>query len=291
MKHTALFYQLSPAASAESEAQALVAVQKRAGVVQDFWRYAIPHESIRVEGFALRTAEFHRSPVYCKNSIKAWLEIHPEVVADLQPNYFHVWGKPNPDRCGEAELGGAYGYSGQQHMCRWTVEHELGHQFGYHHAGRLDPDGTHSNYGDGSVDIMASGSGYRLGLNAPHLLQAGVHTQNEILRITPPMQFLLAPAELPRFSLREGEVRHAIVPVSEGGIWRDYHLSQRATVGHPMAARGQRPDTVYVHRVERNRQTTRMMPDIHTGESRLVGDVLITHKGMDGGSVVLEAGT
>lgn len=276
-KHIGLFRQLNfkegdPPPTEEALAKAQGMIDAHAVKIEEYYRRYGGHVwDVRVRGFVMRGNENAHPPTYARNDVSKFIEENPEQMGDFVPNYFHVQGGYSQGYCGQGNLPGNRSVTYVNYSCGTkTMIHELGHNFGLHHAS------THTNgnpnaeppipdkiveYGD-STSIMSSATSIN-GLNSVELVRLGLEMDRETTRIGETTQVLIAPIELSERDMRENEYQNVRV----GSGTEPYHLSLRKSVDdgwfYSQGRKG--TDTLYVHKYARDKHSIRMLADIQVG--------------------------
>jgi hypothetical protein len=263
-KHVALFRKVSVNASEEQEAKELKKVQDKARQLEDFWKRFARHKwDVRVVGRTLRTDCIPDSPMFCRPvMVEAAKEIDVE---GFEPNYFHMWSthQIGDGWCGHADLSGDAGvtYGGRCDI-KSTI-HEIGHNFGLHHANKGVKDGADIEYGDHSC-IMGSGL-KNTGLNSPHLLYLKLENERGVRVVDQSTQLLLCPIELPDPAMHESECQHVLVRTASRP---DTHVSLRKGKGFPYLPTID-ASTVYLHSTDGFGKSA-LLGTVRPGESKSV---------------------
>lgn len=261
-KHVAIFSR----GREDSDTDALIrTAESRSEDVKDFWRRpAKGYWSIEAAGFAIPEGErdcnyFPR--VYCIHEMKtAYAAIPDNQKPEWNPTYWHVLGPRVKNLCGQASLGGTAGVT---YGCASdTTNHELGHNFGLHHARRRKSDGSIDEYGDGT-SIMGN-SPNRAGLNAVNMYDLGLYEQYEVRAITTNMQAVICPHELAREIRHDNEIVYNMVksPVNN----QTYFISNRKGKGGFGLYRNSTPGLIYIHLKDRDGGST-LEVSLEVGES------------------------
>jgi hypothetical protein len=277
-KHIALFRKLSVSAGEEEEAKELRRVQEKAQQLESFWKRFARHKwDVKVVGRTLRTDCIPDAPYFCKTVMRdAAKEIDEE---GFDANYFHMWSthQIGDNWCGHADL---YGDAGVTYGGRCDIKstiHEIGHNFGLHHANKDVREGADIEYGDHSC-IMGSGRN-NTGLNSPHVLFLGLASERETTVLEKSAQVLLCPAELPEHAMHESESKHVIV--KPGGGHADTYVSLRKGKGFPFLPTIDEK-TVYLHTMDRAGKSA-LLGTVKPGETAsLPGRVGLSYHEYDG---------
>jgi len=273
-KHVALFRKVAVDASEEIEAKEFAKVQERAWQLECFWKHFARHKwDVKVVGRTLRTDCIPDSPLFCRPlMVEAAKEIDVE---GFEPNYYHMWSTHviGDNWCGHADLGGDAGvtYGGRCDI-KSTI-HELGHNFGLHHANKEVREGEDLEYGDHSC-VMGSGL-KNTGLNCPHVLDLGLKSDRQVAVIDQSAQVLLCPIELPEQALHESESQNVIV--KSGRDFETYiSLRKGKGKGFPFVPTLDE-STVYLHGRDRQNKSV-LRGSVRPGETAsLHGGVGLTY--------------
>jgi hypothetical protein len=260
-KHIALFRKMPVGASAESEAKELARVQERAHQLESFWRRFARHKwDVRVIGRTLPTDCVPDSPYFCESVM---IEEAKKIDEDgFEPSYFHMWSthQVGDNWCGHADH---YGNAGVTYGGRCDIKstiHEIGHNFGLHHANKDAREGADIEYGDHSC-IMGSGL-KNTGLNSPHLLHVGLASDREITIVEQSAQLLLCAIEIAEHAMHESESKHVIVR-PEGKT--ESYVSLRKGRGFPYLPTIDEK-TLYLHTMDRIGKSS-LLGTVRPGES------------------------
>jgi len=107
-----------------------------------------------------------------------------------------------------------------------VLAHELGHNFGFHHAASFLPTGQMVEYGDGS-DIMGAGTRPK-GHNAPHKIQAGWLPDSVLAEVGETSTLDFAPLHTdPAAAAANSQILAAKIriPASQDQFWLSYRRS------------------------------------------------------------------
>ena len=261
-KHIALFRKVAVGASEEAEAKELKRVEEMARQLESFWKqFGRKKWDVKVVGRTLQTDCIPDSPYFCEPvMIEAAREIDEE---GFEPNYFHMWSthEIGDNWCGHADLGGSAGVTyGGRCGIKSTI-HEIGHNFGLHHANKDVREGADIEYGDHSC-IMGSGR-KNTGLNCPHVLHLGLASGREITTVEQSAQLLLCPIEVPEPAMHESECKHVIV--KPPGKDQTY-VSLRKGKGFPyLPTIDER--TIYLHSMDRYGKSA-LLGTLRPGENK-----------------------
>lgn len=169
-------------------------------------------------------------------------------------NYDHViyylpyYGDLGCSWSGRASLPGAQVYMASSNLA--AVAHELGHNFGLHHAG-TDPenDGAlNDEYGDNSCAMGVPP--YTTHYNAPHAMQLGwLYAQgSQVVELSSLGTYEqdIAPLELTPAAAGKPQLIKVFGPIAD----LPYYVSFRREIGNHsnLSANGVSPDKVYIHR-------------------------------------------
>jgi len=253
-KHIGIFRQVPLDISEEMLAEEVKLAERDAKTIQDFYRRYARHKwDVQVRGYAMRGEQETRPPYYAYKDIKNFMSEYD--MQGFDPNYFQVFGGAS-DMCGNGNMPGSrsavYQGCGSDSMI-----HELGHNFGLHHASTYDGE-TLIEYGDRS-SMMGAGTS-RGGLNSVDLVRLGLESDREILKITKTQQVLICPIELPPHGMHINEYQH----ISVKGV----HISLRKEKGAHCNFWRNREDTLYVHEYKSDLHSIRLLPDLKPGQSK-----------------------
>jgi hypothetical protein len=226
-KHIAVF-KVIRAEAPPLEEQNTSAVKGLARSIDNYFSYyARDAWDIEVRGYNLYSECTANPPVYCKAEIKEYIATHD--MEGFDPNYFHLWGGLS-GYCGQAGIHYAWSVRYANSACNNMVSmHELGHNFGWHHAGTLNVvSGKNSEYGDLNAVMGGPHSRTNVGLISNNLFQENMGKTTNIIEDT--QQIMMAPLELEAVSLHPGEIQNHIVWT---GAVNYYTLSMRKTKGTP----------------------------------------------------------
>ena len=253
-KHIGIFRQISPNATIETEARALILAQDRARQVQDYYRYFARHEwDIQARGYVMRSNCNPHPPNYCQDGTRT------VDTGDFNPNYWHVLGGYSSSWCGQAVQGG---YRSVNYNCSYsTTDHEIGHNLSIHHGGLSDGE-NESEFGD-STTIMGS-SGFS-GLISPNIIKLGLDRELKIIDKT--QQFFMAPTEISIHGLRENE--HQNILIAKTGF-HNYSISIRKVRGHPYPEPVETENNLYVHEIGSDGKTKRLLPDMLPTDTKIL---------------------
>lgn len=239
-KKIALYWQHRPGADTQQE---LKTATKQAFEIQRFYnKYARDKWAVECKAFLFSDYQGRPEPPYY-----GLREILAEVdLGDFSPDINHVrshWY--HSSYCG---LGNVYGdksatYDGSGNCGLHTYLHEIGHNFGLHHANMEGKE-----YYDKSC-IMGMGPAIN-GINAYHIQKLKLYDERERINVNDSTMLLVAPVELPWHSLHDGEYQHV-------NVYRDgkdtVYLSLRKKKGWPWTPREQEHE-LFVHvRTEDNK--------------------------------------
>lgn len=239
-KHVAIFQLVS------GQSMDPIHVRNAARQVENYYRYyARDVWDVRVEGFQVETDCEPLAPYYCKQAILEWIATHD--MHGFEPNYFHVWGGYSPSYCGQANIYDNWGVTYNIATCGYNVMiHELGHNFGWHHAGTLDEiTGVVTEYGD-HYGVMG-GSWQGAMLLSPNLIRAGLV---QSVTIQENVQLSIAPVEVGDVSLYPEDTQHHLVL----GGRHFYTISLHRGAGNGIANRHP-PEEVLVHQTRPDGRT------------------------------------
>jgi hypothetical protein len=268
-KHIALFRQLPENYNDELTEKEMKKAHEMAKGLEDFWRYYARHMwDIEVRAYPLKSACDSLSPEFCKTAINQYIK---ETGLDgFDANYFHVLSsKSMKGWCGHADLGGFYGatYEGAACNLKSTI-HEIGHNFGLHHANEATRADDNQEYGD-ETSVMG-GDSIICGLNSLNMLQLEFDTDREIKVVNQSQQLLMCPIELSQHVLHDNEHQHVIVQVPGA---EDHFLSLRKDKGFPYRIKGGKGSTIYIHKITSGAQKkSLLLKRVSPGESTGIGN-------------------
>lgn len=200
-KYIALLWQKSPLKSRAEEQEA---ADKAAFEIERFYRkYSRDKWDVVVGAFVFENNLMPEPPGYGVREILQEISL-----GGYDPNYYHVRSyHRHSSYCG---LGNIHGdksatYDGSGNCGLHTYLHELGHNFGLHHAN--DEDGK--EYYDKS-DIMGMGPAIN-GINSPQMLKLGLYDDRSRVDLNDSSCQLMVPIELPWHALNPNETQHVVL--------------------------------------------------------------------------------
>ncbi len=185
-------------------------------------------------------------------------------------NYFHCWSHyHNPQYCGLGQLWNKYSWT--QVTCGLhTIIHELGHNFGLHHANREGKE-----YGDKTC-VMGSGKNVP-GLNAVNVSKLRKEARRKYAFVENSQELYLAPLETKDHCLFPEE--HVLAEVSHrGSVW----LSIRRHAGAVYDFNVPEADKLHVHTKVTGGKTLRHETISPGDTTRLPNGVICTYVEFDG---------
>jgi hypothetical protein len=263
-KHIGIFRQVPLDTTDEDLGHAENLAKGWAQSVQTFYRrYARHVWDVQVRGYAMRGEQSYYPPTYASTDIKNFMAEHD--MEGFVPNYFHVVSTSGAKgMCGQGNLPGnrsvTYGLGcGTDTMC-----HELGHNFGLHHASTYEAgaDPETVEYGDRS-SVMGAGNG-RGGFNSVDLVRLGLEDEREILEVTDTRQVIISPIELPPHGMHD--VEHQDIRIIKNKF--PVHLSLRKKRGSFYSFSGSAEETLFVHEYASDLHSIRHLKDLLPGQSK-----------------------
>lgn len=293
-KHIGVFRQITfkegdPPLTEEALTKYQKQIDNHARIIKAYYRRYAGHVwDVEVRGYVMMGNENAHPPYYAQNDIRAFMSENPELFEDFAPNYFHVQGGYSQGYCGQGNLPGNRSVTYINYACGTkTMIHELGHNFGLHHASTHttgNPDAEPPvpdkivEYGD-KTSVMSSTQSIT-GLNSVEMVRLGLEMDRETLVVNTTQQVFIAPIELSERDMREGEWQN--VRVGDGA--EPYHVSIRKAQENGWFYSTYRSDeaTAFVHHYKRDRHSIRMLADIKEGGGKtLPTGVRIEHKGYE----------
>jgi len=224
--------------------------------VRNFWlTFAHKFWDIRVFSFEIdeEGKDCNYMPnTYCGSDLKRSFDDLPDdVKPDWNPDYWYVYGGYHRTYCGQAILGGRNGVSYVGNLgCGGAdvVNHELGHNFGLHHAS-TNYNGNYVEYGDGT-SIMGNRKD-RQGLNAVNMYHLGLYDQDEIVNVTKNTELVICPHEIPKEARFSNESVYNIIKGTDGKM---YMVSTRKHRGGQHILKNlNNNDSVWIHEMRNYR--------------------------------------
>lgn len=237
----------------DSDDEQLISVAKRrAKDLKDFWQqFSLGYWSVEATGYALkpelRKCNYKPRSYCAQEMIQSYHDMPEEAKPDWDPVYWHILGGTAKGLCGQATLGGSRGVT--YGTCQAdSSQHELGHNFGEHHARKRAPDGSIIEYGD-PTSIMGNSSS-RAGLNAVNMYRLGLYSEDEVNVITTNEQVIVCPHELDKEMRKPNEFVYNIVKSPTNR--KVYFISNRKRKGHWQLYRTNEEGLIYIHERDNN---------------------------------------
>jgi hypothetical protein len=270
-KHIGVFRQVPVGTTDESKAKSMTYVARHVKTIQDYYRRYGGHVwDVEVRGYVMEGEANAHPPYYAKSDTDNYMATHD--MEGFEPNYFHIWGGTSGGYCGQGNLPGNRSVTYMNSACGTkTMIHELGHNFGLHHASTFragNPDAEPPTadkiveYGDTS-SIMGMGSSV-VGINSVDAVRLGLEEDREVKVVTETQQVFVAPFELSERDLRENE--YANVRIEKGTT--PYHVTLRKVKGAHYGNNRRSEDTLYVYEYARDKHSILILGTMKVGSSK-----------------------
>lgn len=214
-KHVLLLRTCSPGTSEETRVRLLQEVLRYGRELELFYRfYCGDIWDVKVHADLVPTDEYPWQGNWCAGLHKAYLQEHTLFpTADFNPNYFHTWSHfSHGSWCGLGQVNNQYSWT-QVSCGLHTIIHELGHNFGLHHATEGDRE-----YGDKTC-VMGAGGNNIPGLNAPHMAKLRRLARRPFASVDTSQWVVLAPMETNDHALFPSESVLAEVNRNGTRVW------------------------------------------------------------------------